>query len=107
LIKVKESYEIVTQESAREGDFAETGWINEEGVDFDDIEEVIEHLRMEGIIEASSSCFHTGVWYNTEAQQDMHDGSWESRNFFIEGATEDEQEAIYNALFPNNRRCGL
>lgn len=104
-IRVKSSYEIITEESAAEGDVAERGWLNEEGELFDSADEVARHLRDEGVIEASSSCFHPGVSYNTESQQDMHTGEYKSESFFIHGATPGQERKIYKKLFPRNGDC--
>lgn len=104
-IRVKSSYEIITEKSAAIGDAAERGWVNEEGELFDSADQVVRHLRDEGVMEASSSCFHPGVWYNTESQQDMHTGAYESKSFFIKGATPGQERKIYRKLFPRNGDC--
>jgi hypothetical protein len=104
-IRVKSSYEIVTEESSREGDAEERGWLNEEGELFDSADEVIRHLRNKGVMEPSSSCFHKGVWYNTEAQQDMHTGAYESKSYFIHDATIGQERKIYKKLFPEYGDC--
>lgn len=104
-IRVKSSYEIITQESVAEGDAAERGWLNEEGELFGSADEVARHLRDKGVIEPSSSCFHKGVWYNTESQQNMHTGAYESESYFIHGATVGQERRIFKKLFPQLKDC--
>ena len=41
-LSIRTSYYIITEESAKEGDYAETGWIDKKGEEFDDIDEVVE-----------------------------------------------------------------
>jgi hypothetical protein len=70
--KIMITYSKITPESCEDGDFSETGFINAEGIDFDDtedsdcIEDTIHFLQREGVFYASSSSFHEGIWYSTE-----------------------------------------
>ena len=87
------TYDVTTPESAEHGDYADTGWIDEEGVDCTpdecDIDEAkdtlwdgrddeptkeeselaalvtnaVKVIQGNGGVEASSSEFHAGVWY--------------------------------------------
>jgi hypothetical protein len=95
---ITESYEIITPESAREGDVSESGWIDKKGMNFDSVEEASKHLCSEGVIEASASFFHKGIWYITEGEQDMYSGSVENRHFFVKNASEKQEKALYNRL---------
>lgn len=74
-MRVRITYEIITQESASLGDIAERGWENEEGIDFSDfdepIQEVVEFLQDQGAIFASDYDFRQGVWYSTEAKNPL------------------------------------
>lgn len=99
-ITVKISYGIITEESSRGGDFAETGWVDEEGMEFDNATEVAEFLRDEGVIEPSSSKFCVGVWYDTEGQMDCRTGETEIKSYHIYGATPRQEFLIYGKLFP-------
>ena len=103
------AYEIVTPESAEQGDVAERGWIDEVGVDMTpdryDIEDgetavskAVEFLKNEGATEPSSSMFHDGVWYTAYYGQNPRDGSEESRSFHLRGFTPEEEEAIYKEM---------
>ena len=104
-IKITTAYEIVTQESAEEGDAAERGWEDEDGKKVGSVSEAVRFLKDEGVIEPSSSCFHKGVWYNDESQQDMQTGAYKQRSFFIKNATQKQQELIYKKLFPRYKKC--
>jgi len=104
-IRVKSTYDIITEESSKEGDFAESGWLDEEGEIFNSAEQVIRHLSDEGVIEPSSSCFHKGVWYSTEAQQDMNTGAYKSQSYHLHGATLHQERKIYKRLFPQYGDC--
>ena len=99
MITITESYDIVTNESAINGETAEDGWLNEEGNEYENVEEAIHHLKNEGVIEASASDFHQGIWYKTEEEQDMYNGSYETRYFFIKNASFKEEKQIYEGLF--------
>lgn len=105
-IRVSSSFQEIDEESSKQGDFSDNGWLDEEGELFEDVEEVVNHLKGSGVIEPSSSCFHPGVWYDTEFQQDVHTGVWRNESYFIKDATVEEQIEIYKRLFPQNRRCG-
>lgn len=98
-IRIKSSFGTITEESAKEGDFAETGWEDEEGEIFESVEEAAEFLENRGVIEASSSCFHPGVWYDTEGTMDPRTGETTISSFHIENATPRQEEKIFKKLF--------
>jgi hypothetical protein len=71
--KITTTYQVITPESAAEGDYEETGFIDEEGQDMEpdefDLEEgktpvdlAVEFLLNEGPLEASSYPFSGGTW---------------------------------------------
>jgi len=109
--KIKISYTQTTPESVEEGDFSETGWIDETGVSMEpdkyDLEEgltavdlAVDFLKREGAIHFSSEPFFEGGWYSTEFQTvDYRDGTQEEQSFHLEGFTPEEEEEIYNKLF--------
>lgn len=77
MIKLSQTYEIVTEESAENGEAAEAGY------DWEDAEhtfkEAVDLIRNGGFIHPSDS---HGVprWLTSEAEQDMHTGSYESKS---------------------------
>jgi len=107
------TFDVVDEESAAQGDFAETGWIDEEGVeitpdeydlddaDGDEIAAVVELAKktilQNGCVEPSSSQFHTGVWYT---QVDCPMGE-ERYSFHLNDFLPEEEEAVYNAITAN------
>lgn len=112
--RIKISYEVVTPESAEIGDFAETGWEDEEGVCIDpddsDVEEVgsefdaIVMLAVNAIgngVEASDNltCCPGHTWYTEiDGETDYEDGSNKRLSYHLDGFSEEEEEAIYTAL---------
>jgi len=104
-IRVKQTYAIITEESAKEGDYADTGWIDEIGEKFDSATEAAKWLEDQGVIEPSSSCFHKGVWYSTEGEQDYRTGETEIRSYHLKGATVGQERKIYKKLFPKYGDC--
>ncbi len=112
--RIKISYETVTPESAAEGDIADNGWENEEGVCCDpddcDIEEyesefsAVVALAVNAIgggVEASDypGCHPGYTWYTEiDGDIDYADGSEKRLSYHLDGFTADEELAIYEAL---------
>lgn len=119
------TYSIMSEESAQHGDYEETGWIDEEGVsmfpDEIDIQELrdesqgndnvlselinrkvvsdtVEYLKREGVIEPSSTHFHPGVWYSTEASPDYKTGKSEERSYHLKDFSDSQQEQIFKQI---------
>jgi len=96
-ILIRTSYETVTPESAEEGDAADRGWEDEEGEQFESVEDAIEWLKRKGVQHASSSHFHPGIWYSSGEDQDFGTGETTTYSFHLT-ADEKVQKAIYDAL---------
>lgn len=92
---IRISYEIITPESAEDGDVEERGWEDEEGTEYDDVEEAIRLLRGS---EPSSSEFHKDVWYTSYGDQDTHDGSTTNLSYHLSGWSEEDERTIYEAV---------
>lgn len=101
------AYDIVTEESAEQGDAAETGWENEAGepiepdaYDIDNFGDdakvmlAVQYLTEHGTVEPSSSQWHQGVWYT---QIDSQYGV-KHLSFHLKGFTPDEEQAIFDRL---------
>jgi len=106
---IKTTFTIVTEESAQDGDFAESGYLDEDGVSMEpdefDIEEglscvdlAVKFLKGNGVISASSSRFHVGTWYSSEDDTDMRSGDCETHSYHLEGFSPEEEEAIFNLV---------
>jgi len=112
--RIRISYDVVTPESAAQGDFAENGWENEEGVCIDpddcDIEEAGNELAaivacavdtIGNGVEASDypRCSPGQTWYtDCDADIDYSDGSEKRLSYHLDGFSEDEELAIYAEL---------
>lgn len=72
------TYMIVTPESAKDGDFAETGFIVKDVT----LREALSEFQNFGYIEASCSPYTPSphVWFTAQGEQDYRDGSQESRS---------------------------
>jgi len=111
--RIRISYEIITPESAEQGDAEERGWYDEEGIliEIDKFDKSIgmtiaekaadtitQYPGEEGF-EASSSEFHVGIWYTAyKTEYDYETGAVTNYSFHLYGFTEDEERAIYNIL---------
>jgi hypothetical protein len=110
--RITTTYQTVTPESAEHGDFADCGFEDEDGypcVPEDEDETVVSmavsFLTDKGVMEPS--CWPTwgiGTWYSTEPQIEDYSTAEEiSYSFHLKGFTEDQERAIYAALFPKRR----
>lgn len=77
---IRTTFEVVTPESAEEGDAAERGWVDETG----ERHTVAGAIReLEGC-EASSSAFHPGIWYTeAEGTTDYETGAVTTRSYHL------------------------
>jgi hypothetical protein len=94
---IRTTYETITQESAEDGEVADSGWIDEEGESMGPAD-AIRFLRGNGAIHASSSRFHPGVWYSTDAEQDYCTDEWETRSYHLSRFTLNQQRRIWEAV---------
>lgn len=93
---IRTTFEIITEESAAEGDVADRGWKDETGTEYD-VKETISLLRH---TEPSNSHFHVGTWYTEYGSQDPFTGDVENTSYhLVEGTfTEDEERRIFAAI---------
>lgn len=96
--KIRITYSITTPESAEHGDFAETGWINDEGIEMNSPAEAIKFLKSHHANEPSSSFFHSHLWYNDGGTTDDETGEDEERSYHLVGFTERAERMIYDAI---------
>lgn len=96
-LRIKVSYELITPESAENGDVEERGWDNEEGELMDNVREAVEWLTEQGPLEPSSSSFHHGIWYTHYGEQGRH-GAQRNESFHITGATMSQEQRIFDGL---------
>jgi hypothetical protein len=105
--RVTITFSRTTPESVEQGDYSESGWIDQEGVDMrpeeSDLEDglnladvTVRYLHAEGCYEASASHFHPGVWYSTEwSTTDYRTGEQEERNYHLTGFTEEQEREVF------------
>ena len=96
--RIRISYDVTTEESCEVGDFAETGWEDEEGVlvepeEGDRVTPAVEFLR-EHSLEASCSPFSPGAWY-TELDVPLDE---RRLSFHLVGFTPEEEREINRRL---------
>lgn len=112
--RIRISYDVVMPESAEDGDFAETGWENEEGeiVDPDDSDVDEAGSELAAVVECAVRIVGNGVepsdsprccaghtWYtDCDGDVDYEDGSETRHSYHLDGFSEDEERAIYAAL---------
>lgn len=111
--RITVSFDVVTEESAQDGDTAEHGWEDEEGQSMlpEDDEEgtvvdlAIDFLEENGASQSSSSAFHRGVWYiPLEPEIDLRSGEATYRSFHLVEFTEEEQREIFDRMKQQKRR---
>lgn len=111
---IRKSYEIVSPESAADGDIVETGWIDRKGYpiepDEDDIEEYGNELAaivaltkkyISYTVEASDypKYYPSHTWYTSaDADIDYRTGNHTRYSWFLDGFSDDEQRAVYREL---------
>jgi hypothetical protein len=113
--RIKITFNKVTPESAENGDFSESGWIDEEGVpmipDELDMEEgktavdlAVEYLWREGASTESSSHFNPGDWYSSGWSQNCLTGEETEHNYHLEGFTPEQEREIFDKLTAKRRQ---
>jgi len=112
--RIRITFQTVSEESAENGDFEETGWINEEGetVEPDDYD-VDEHgsesaaavaLAVKIIGRGCEASDYPNVcvghtWYTeTDADVDYSNGNETTQSFHLDGFSEEEERAIYSEI---------
>ena len=104
--KIVTTYQTTTPESLENGDYAESGFLDEDGVSmipdqFDDItiiEKSVEFLKDNYAYETSSSGFHIGIWYSATGEEDYSTGEITYYSYHLEGFTEDEEYEIWKLM---------
>lgn len=108
---IRISYDLVTPESAEQGDVAERGFLSDNDTRYSIAERdeapvypmfgpasAAEFLLQRGAVEPSSSTFDRHASYSTEGSLSLANGEVESRHYHLSGFPEDELKAIYAAV---------
>jgi len=102
--RIRTTFEVITEESASEGDVAERGWVDEEGEEVRGVHEAVRWLKDKGPLEPSSSEFYPGVWYSGPSERDEY-GDYYQEAYHLVGFTTAQQQRIFDALFPKRLRA--
>lgn len=100
--RIRVTFTTITEESAINGDWADSGYVNENGFPMDwyeghtVVDDAIDFLRDHGVTQASSSHFHPGIWYSDEGQTDYHTGETEQRSYHLVDFTTAQQLEVFN-----------
>ncbi len=113
---IKSTYEVVTPESAAEGDVADAGWLDEEGVNMDEEGEwyadeaaeagmspvvfaTVKHLQDAGAVDCSSSRWRPGSWWSDYGEDvDYRTGASTRCSYHLVGYTDSEQAEVARML---------
>lgn len=97
------TYAIITPESAEMGDYAETGWEDEEGVsvepDADDVADGVTAVDLAvQYLEREGARYERGAEWFSRSEEDNHDGTVTDFNYFLRGFTPEETIVVQNKL---------
>jgi len=119
LPKIKTTFSTIKWDDTGDPDGYEEehGYEDEEGQEFEldqfDREEgvslptvVAQWLRNRGVMEASSSDFHPGIWYTSAEDTNMTTGATTTRSFHLEGFTPEEEQKIFSTIFSGDLTGG-
>lgn len=109
--RVRISYDITTPESAEHGDYAETGWENEEGepctpdaIDLKDgatpVSLAVGIIMDDGPVEPSTwPTWHPRTWYTqTDGSTDYRTGAVKRYSYHLVDFTPEQEQEIYRQL---------
>lgn len=94
---IKIYYQIVTPESASNGDFDELG--EHDTIEVENVVDALLAVRDYGYVEPSSSDFHSSIWYTTiDSVENYKTGAQTNYTIHLKGFSEFEQRAFYNQI---------
>ncbi len=98
-IKYCQTYETWTPEDIDAGDTDDKGFVVTDW-NRDTVAEIVEEFLSQGSVEASSSEFHPGLWYQTiDAEEDYKTGARTYYAWHLDRSTPiDVQREVYEAL---------
>lgn len=97
--KLDVTYAIISPESAEHGDYEDTG-VEDKNVTFNSLYEMIDYLIDNGATEPSSSSYHEGVWYSTEAETDYRTGDETTYSYHLDynKISDEEGKTIFDSI---------
>ena len=96
--KIAITYHVVTEESAEHGDFAEKGWVDEQGQEYS-MKKAVEFLTADKFVTPSSSFSHDGVWFtDMDGELDFRTGARTYYSYFLHGFSQKQCKAIFRVI---------
>ena len=110
--KITSTFDVIDPDQTAGGDYAESGWENQEGdsvepdnLDVEDgltaVDKAVEYLQDKGATEPSSTFFHPNLWYSTaDGEVDYGTGEETHHSYFLNGFTPDEELQVFRQMSP-------
>lgn len=113
--RIVSTYHTITPESSEQGDYADSGWEDEEGVivEPDEIDKedgitvadkAADFLWHKGATEMSSSDWHEGMWYSTGWESNYRTGEEKELNYHLRGFSAEEEREVHDLMRAKMRR---
>ena len=108
--RILTTYHTTTPESVAQGDYADNGWEDQEGVDMTPdewdreegrsvVDNAVKWLQDKGALEPSDSHGGVGTWYSTiDPERNYRTGGEKFYQFHLKGFLEPEQEEIFRRM---------
>lgn len=97
--RISISYEVWDEDSIEAGETDDKGWKDEEGEEFDSVEDAIKFLKKKSANNPSNGAYHSGTYYKDDGTENVKTGETKYLTYHLNGNwTEDEKKAIYKAI---------
>lgn len=97
--RISISYEVWDEDSIEAGETDDKGWKDEEGEEFDSVEDAIKFLKKKSANNPSNGAYHSGTYYKDDGTENVKTGETKYLAYHLNGNwTEDEKKAIYKAI---------
>jgi len=97
--RITVSYEIWDEDSIEAGETDDKGWEDEEGEEFDSVEDAIKFLKNNFANNPSNGSYHSGTYYKDDGEENYKTGETKYLTYHLSGNwSEEEKKAIYKAI---------
>lgn len=97
--RISISYEVWDEDSIEAGETDDKGWKDEEGEEFDSVEDAIKFLKKKFANNPSNGSYHSRTYYKDDGTKNVKTGETKYLTYHLNGNwTEDEKKAIYKAI---------
>ena len=97
--RITVSYEIWDEDSIEAGETDDKGWEDEEGEEFDSVEDAIKFLKKNFANNPSNGSYHSGTYYKDDGEENYKTGETKYLTYHLSGNwSEEEKKAIYKAI---------